>query len=88
LLQRGGLILGAFPDASFEEETVSLDPGDVLVVFSDGITEAVSQDGSEFGEGTCSPRSVPVENYLQHACCRTCWTLFASSSEARTRAMI
>jgi len=49
-LERGGLILGAFPGASFEEETVSLDPGDVVVVFSDGITEAVRPDGSEFGE--------------------------------------
>jgi len=49
-LERGGLILGAFYDASFEEETVWLDPGDVLVVFSDGITEALSPDGSEFGE--------------------------------------
>src|SRR5262245_43516255 len=49
-LERGGLILGAFCDASFQEETVSLDPGDVLVVFSDGITEALGPDGCEFGE--------------------------------------
>lgn len=48
--ERGGLILGASPDASFQEETVSLDPGDVLVVFSDGITEALSPDGNELGE--------------------------------------
>ena len=27
-----------------------LDPGDVLVVFSDGITEALDADGAEFGE--------------------------------------
>jgi serine phosphatase RsbU (regulator of sigma subunit)/predicted ester cyclase len=49
-LEQGGLILGAFPDVTFEEETVGLDPGDVLVVFSDGITEAVDPDGVEFGE--------------------------------------
>jgi steroid delta-isomerase-like uncharacterized protein len=49
-LERGGLILGAFPDTQFEEETVPLDPGDVLVVFSDGITEALNRDGDEFGE--------------------------------------
>jgi uncharacterized protein (TIGR02246 family) len=49
-LERGGLILGAFPGAQFEEETVSLDPGDVLVVFSDGITEAPNGEGAEFGE--------------------------------------
>jgi predicted ester cyclase len=49
-LDQGGLILGAFPNASFDEETVPLDPGDVLVLFSDGITEALNPTGSEFGE--------------------------------------
>jgi sigma-B regulation protein RsbU (phosphoserine phosphatase) len=49
-LERGGLIVGAFKQATFEEETVQLDPGDVLVVFSDGITEALNTDGEEFGE--------------------------------------
>jgi predicted ester cyclase/serine/threonine protein phosphatase PrpC len=49
-LDRGGLIVGAFKQATFEEETVQLDPGDVLVVFSDGITEALNTDGEEFGE--------------------------------------
>jgi steroid delta-isomerase-like uncharacterized protein len=49
-LEKGGLIIGAFPDATFDEETVQLDPGDVVVVFSDGVTEAMNVDGAEFGE--------------------------------------
>jgi len=49
-LERGGLILGAFPHAAFEEETVQLDPGDALVVFSDGVTEALNTEGTEFGD--------------------------------------
>ena len=49
-LQKGGLILGAFPQATFEEEVVQLYPGDVLVAFSDGITEAMNNVGEEFGE--------------------------------------
>jgi sigma-B regulation protein RsbU (phosphoserine phosphatase) len=49
-LEKGGLILGAFSEASFEEETVRLDPGDMLVVFSDGVTEAQDAAGTEFGE--------------------------------------
>lgn len=49
-LESGGLMLGAFEQATFEEETVQLDPGDVLVVFSDGVTEALNADGVEFGE--------------------------------------
>ena len=49
-LERGGLILGAFQGAKFEEDTVELDRDDVLVVFSDGVTEALNPDGVEFGE--------------------------------------
>jgi serine phosphatase RsbU (regulator of sigma subunit)/predicted ester cyclase len=49
-LVQGGLIIGVFPDATFDEETVQLDPGDVVVVFSDGVTEAMNVDGAEFGE--------------------------------------
>jgi hypothetical protein len=49
-LCKSGLILGAFEQVRFEEETVQLDPGDVLVIFSDGITEALSADQEEFGD--------------------------------------
>lgn len=49
-LEKGGLILGAFRDATFEEETLSLHPDDLLVVFSDGLTEAQDAAGAEFGE--------------------------------------
>jgi steroid delta-isomerase-like uncharacterized protein len=49
-LEQGGVIIGAFPDATFDEETVQLDPDDVVVVFSDGVTEAMNVDGAEFGE--------------------------------------
>ena len=49
-LCKSGLILGAFEQMRLEEETVQLDPGDVLVIFSDGITEALSADQEEFGD--------------------------------------
>jgi phosphoserine phosphatase RsbU/P len=49
-LERGGLIVGAFTDATFEEETLQLDAGDTLVVFSDGVTEALNTDWDEFGQ--------------------------------------
>jgi serine phosphatase RsbU (regulator of sigma subunit) len=49
-LDKGGLIVGVFEQATFEEETVQLDPGDTLIVFSDGISEALNPDGDEFGE--------------------------------------
>jgi sigma-B regulation protein RsbU (phosphoserine phosphatase) len=49
-LNRGGLILGIFPEAQYEEEEVRLSPGDTFVLYSDGLNEAESADGEEFGE--------------------------------------
>ena len=49
-LSAGGLALGCFESFPFEESQVPLNPGDQLVVFSDGISEAVDNDGEEFGE--------------------------------------
>ena len=49
-LETGGLILGLFPQATYEQETLALEPGDVLVMFTDGVTEALNLAGEEFGE--------------------------------------
>ncbi len=49
-LDKGGMVLGLFEFAAFEEETLALEPGDRLVVYSDGVTEAVNTKGEEFGE--------------------------------------
>jgi serine phosphatase RsbU (regulator of sigma subunit) len=40
-LSAGGLLLGMFPGVSYEEETAALLPGDVLVLYTDGIPEAI-----------------------------------------------
>jgi sigma-B regulation protein RsbU (phosphoserine phosphatase) len=50
LLTTGGPIIGAFHNCSYEQETVELQSGDVLVAYTDGLTEAVNPDGKEFGE--------------------------------------
>jgi serine phosphatase RsbU (regulator of sigma subunit) len=49
-LEEGGLVLGLFPQATYEEEVVQLEPGDTLVVFSDGVSEAANLAGDEFGD--------------------------------------
>jgi serine phosphatase RsbU (regulator of sigma subunit)/pSer/pThr/pTyr-binding forkhead associated (FHA) protein len=49
-LETGGTIVGAFPDPTFERETVQLVDSDTLVVYSDGVSEAISQAGEEFAE--------------------------------------
>jgi sigma-B regulation protein RsbU (phosphoserine phosphatase) len=47
-LETGGLVLGLFEHATFDEETVVLSPGDFIVAFSDGVTEAFDVAGEEY----------------------------------------
>jgi serine phosphatase RsbU (regulator of sigma subunit) len=49
-LEWGGMVVGAFEHATFDEDTQQLWPGDVLVAYSDGVTEARDSSGAEFGE--------------------------------------
>ena len=49
-LRTGGRVLGMFDDAALEEETLQLDPGDLVVAYTDGVTEALDKSGAEFGE--------------------------------------
>jgi sigma-B regulation protein RsbU (phosphoserine phosphatase) len=49
-LWAGGTVLGAFDFAPFEEGQTQLSEGDLLVVYSDGITEAQDAAGEEYGE--------------------------------------
>jgi phosphoserine phosphatase RsbU/P len=49
-LECGGPIVGLFETATFDEETVNLTSGDWLIVFSDGVSEAMSASGDEYGE--------------------------------------
>ncbi|HYJ48168.1 MAG TPA: SpoIIE family protein phosphatase, partial [Pyrinomonadaceae bacterium] len=48
-LASGGLPLGIKPDADYREGRTQLQPSDVLVIYSDGVTEAQSPQGEEFG---------------------------------------
>jgi serine phosphatase RsbU (regulator of sigma subunit)/pSer/pThr/pTyr-binding forkhead associated (FHA) protein len=50
VLPGGGVILGILPNAAYQEGHATLEPGDVLVLFSDGVTEAASPQDEEFGE--------------------------------------
>jgi sigma-B regulation protein RsbU (phosphoserine phosphatase) len=47
-LETGGMVLGVFEDATFEEEAVTLVPGDVIVAFSDGVSEAMNEAYEEY----------------------------------------
>ena len=49
-LETGGIVLGLFDAASFDEETVTMQSGDLIVCFSDGVTEAMNPQGDEYGD--------------------------------------
>ncbi len=61
-VELAGVPLGSFGGSTYEDMTVPLETGDVWVLFSDGISEAFSESGQEFG----SQRVIDIvnENYL------------------------
>lgn len=69
-LASGGMILGILPKAVYTEGRATLQPGDVLVLFSDGVTEAADPQGDEFGEArladlVASVRERPAEEIVE-----------------------
>ena len=44
-----GMALGVLPGVVFESKTVRLDPGDVVLLYTDGVTEAQDSQGAQFG---------------------------------------
>ena len=48
-LEAGGPVLGLLPGATYEFDSVTLEPGDLVVICSDGVTEARNAAGDEFG---------------------------------------
>jgi phosphoserine phosphatase RsbU/P len=50
LAEGGGTFLGIMPKAIFSDARARMEPGDVLVLFSDGVTEASDPRGEDFGE--------------------------------------
>jgi len=49
-LDSTGLIIGAFPNSSYDVAEARLGPGDLMVVFTDGFSEQHSVSGEEYGE--------------------------------------
>jgi sigma-B regulation protein RsbU (phosphoserine phosphatase) len=45
-----GIVLGVLEEAHFEQETTQLQPGDVVVMYTDGVVEAIDERNQEFGE--------------------------------------
>ncbi len=49
-LEDGGLVLGMFENVVYADGAVRMEPGDTLLIYSDGVTETWDPEGDEFGE--------------------------------------
>jgi sigma-B regulation protein RsbU (phosphoserine phosphatase) len=49
-LDKGGMLLSCFEDTEYDEEEMVFEKGSTLVVFTDGITEAMNESNEEFSE--------------------------------------
>jgi phosphoserine phosphatase RsbU/P len=68
-LDTGGFLLGVFPDAAYETARFSMEPGDLLLLYSDGVTEAMDAENNEFGDDRLiaflkENRALPVEDFV------------------------
>jgi sigma-B regulation protein RsbU (phosphoserine phosphatase) len=68
-LNVGGTVVGMFPGSDYEEGVVELESGDVVFVFTDGVTEALNTEEQEFGEErlhelACRFGTLPVDEMV------------------------
>jgi len=49
-LEVGGVPVGLFPESEYQESTVAIEPDDILLLYSDGITESINEAEEEFGD--------------------------------------
>lgn len=69
-LEGSGMPVGLFGAAPYADEETQLQPGDVLVTFSDGVTEALNTAGEEYSEARLIEevqkyRTAPLSDFLQ-----------------------
>lgn len=73
LLSGDGIALGAHPDATYEERVVSFGQGDVMVIYTDGVTEAPNASRNPYGidrlvETVVENRSRSADDIAQSIC--------------------
>lgn len=49
ILDKGGIVLGFVKDANYEEEMVKIESGDIVILFTDGLEEAMNANKEEYG---------------------------------------
>lgn len=62
-IERGGLPLGMFDDTRYYEYYAAIEPGQVLIFYTDGATEAVNPSGEEYGRDRLAASGARARNY-------------------------
>ncbi|MBV9404931.1 MAG: SpoIIE family protein phosphatase, partial [Acidobacteriaceae bacterium] len=69
-LDAGGVVVGLLPQAGYEAQSLVLYPGDLLITYTDGISEAMTVDDEEWGEermldaARSAPANAPAQDIL------------------------
>jgi sigma-B regulation protein RsbU (phosphoserine phosphatase) len=61
-LEVTGTVVGAFPVSRYEEQAIQIQPGDMLIAYTDGITEPENAYGEEFGWERLSETAMRYQN--------------------------
>lgn len=84
-LEEGGPVLGCLPNVRCTAGEVEIDPGDTLILYSDGVTEACNEEGQEFGKERILQTLATVRNQAASEICeQMCRDLAAFSAGARS----
>jgi sigma-B regulation protein RsbU (phosphoserine phosphatase) len=59
-LKATGTPLGLLPGMGYEEQGLELRPGDLIALFSDGVTEAMDEEENEYGEARLAEFLRPI----------------------------
>jgi phosphoserine phosphatase RsbU/P len=61
-LEAGGPVVGLLPFAPYTEQSLTLETGDLLLLYTDGISEAMTRDDEEWGEERMIDAALAVHN--------------------------
>ena len=83
-LEEGGLVLGVFANSRYDQGKIFLEPGDRLVFFTDGVTEALNAEDEEFGDeqlievtNACRGKDVSmIQQQIIDSVTRFCWAIY------------
>ncbi|MBL8178114.1 MAG: SpoIIE family protein phosphatase [Bryobacterales bacterium] len=82
-LRTGGMFVALIPGLTYEEATVTMQPGDTLILYSDGITEEENSAGEEFGSDRLAEIASHRRTWPAHQLADSIFDELSTFSEAR-----